>query len=216
MYTWKLQLTCKNTLINPAVCLKTPLTYKNTLTNAVVSWVVYTWNLRFTRKNALIIPVVSWVVYTWNLQLACKNALIIPVVSWVVYTWNLQLTCKNALIDAVVSRVVYTWNLQLTCKNTLINVVVSWVVYSTWKTVNLQKYSNQCCSIPANVYLRNTQRDLFNFWRWKSYSTLWLTQFPSYFFSTHSKLILAWVLPWTKRSKRAVQEQLLWYFVFVI
>ena len=23
-------------------------------------------------------------------------------------------------------------------------------------TVNLQKYSNQCCSIPANVYLKNT------------------------------------------------------------
>ena len=76
----------QNTFINPAVCLKTPLTSKNTLTNAVVSWVVYTWNLRFTRKNALIIPVVSWVVYTWNLQLTCKNTLINAVVSQLMYT----------------------------------------------------------------------------------------------------------------------------------
>ena len=107
-YAWKLQLTCKTTLINPAVCLKTALTCKNTLTNAVVSWVMYTWNLRLTRKNALISAVVSWVVYTWNLQLTCKNALIIPVVSWVVYTWKLQLTCKDTLINAVVSRLMYT------------------------------------------------------------------------------------------------------------
>ena len=133
VYTWKLKLTCKNTLINPAVCLKTPLTCRNTLTNAVVSWVVY----------------------TWNIQLTCKNAQIIPVVSWVVYTWNLQLTRKNALINAVVSWVVYTWNLQLTCKNAVIIPLVSWVGY-TWNTVNLQKYSNQCCSTPSNVYLKNT------------------------------------------------------------
>ena len=98
----------QNTFINPAVCLKTPLTCKNTLTNAVVSWVVYTWNLQLTCKNAQISVVVSWVVYTWNLQFTCKNTLIIPVVSWVVYTWNLQLTCKNTLINAVVSQLMYT------------------------------------------------------------------------------------------------------------
>ena len=67
--TSKLQLTCKDTLINPAVCLETPLTCKNTLTNAVVSWVVYAWNLQWTCKNALIIPVVFWVV---QLQLTSK------------------------------------------------------------------------------------------------------------------------------------------------
>ena len=98
----------QNTFINPAVCLKTPLTSKNTLTNAVVSSVVYTWNLQLTCKNAQISVVVSWVVYTWNLQFTCKNTLIIPVVSWVVYTWNLQLTCKNTLINAVVSQLMYT------------------------------------------------------------------------------------------------------------
>ena len=87
---------------------KNCLTCKNTLTNAVVSWVMYTWNLRLTRKNALISAVVSWVVYTWNPQLTCKNALIIPVVSWVVYTWKLQLTCKDTLINAVVSRLMHT------------------------------------------------------------------------------------------------------------
>ena len=46
----------------------------------------------------------------------------------------------------------YTWNLQLTCKNALIiPVAVLGSVYLE-STVNLQKCSNQCCSIPANVY----------------------------------------------------------------
>ena len=85
-YAWKLQLTCKTTLINPAVCLKTALTCKNTLTNAVVSWVMYTWNLRLTRKNALISVVASWVVHTWKLQLTCKDTLINAVVSRLMYT----------------------------------------------------------------------------------------------------------------------------------
>ena len=160
---------------------------------------MYTWNRRLTRKSALIIPVVSWVVYTWNLQLTCKNAPIIPVVFWVVYTWNLQLSCKNALIDAVVSWVAYTWNLQLTCKNTLINVAVSWVVY-TWKTVNLQKYSNQCCSIPANVYLK--------YITWLIWFLEVIILFNSLTYSFFHLIFSAparnWVLPWTKRSKRAV------------
>ena len=88
-------LTCS---ILGSVYLKSTVNSKNALINAVVSWVVYTWDLRLTCKNALIIPVISWVVYTWNLQLTRKNALINAVVSWVVYTWNLKLTCKNALI----------------------------------------------------------------------------------------------------------------------
>ena len=100
-------LTC-SILGSVYLIMKSTVNSKNALINAVVSWVVYTWNLQLTRKNALINAVVSWVAYTWNLQLTCKNALIIPVVSWVVYTWNLQITRKNTLINAVVSRLMYT------------------------------------------------------------------------------------------------------------
>ena len=39
-----------------SVYLKSTVNSKNTLINAVVSWVVYTWDLQLTCKNAVIIP----------------------------------------------------------------------------------------------------------------------------------------------------------------
>ena len=91
---------------------------KNALTNLVVSWVVYTWNLQLICKNAETNPVVSCMgsVYlqsTVNMQ-KCSNNVI---VSWVVDIWKLQLTCKNAVINPVVSWVavpeIHSWNAKM-------------------------------------------------------------------------------------------------------
>ena len=86
-----------------SICLKTTVNLQNYINQSCSM----TKNC-LTCKNTLTNAVVSWVVYTWNPQLTCKNALIIPVVSWVVYTWKLQLTCKDTLINAVVSRLMHT------------------------------------------------------------------------------------------------------------